>query len=90
MWQVTAPVVDGDRDRNPSTGRRSLTSWSKDEGPEIRGPNPAILLLLTGPPAGLSQLTPDGAAVLACEAGTHPNLRTRLHGQNHLTSPTFP
>jgi uncharacterized protein (TIGR03083 family) len=48
-------------------------SWSEGEGPEIRRPILAILLLLTGRPAGLSQLTGEGAAALAAKLGlTHP------------------
>jgi uncharacterized protein (TIGR03083 family) len=47
--------------------------WSEGEGAEIRGPILAILLLLTGRPVGLSQLTGEGAAVLAAKLGlTHP------------------
>ncbi len=39
-------------------------SWSVGEGPEIRGPVVALLLLLTGRRAGLSRLTGDGAEAL--------------------------
>lgn len=38
--------------------------WSAGEGPEIRGPIRALLLLLTGRPAGLSDVTGPGADVL--------------------------
>jgi uncharacterized protein (TIGR03083 family) len=40
-------------------------SWSAGEGPEIRGPIIAILLVLTGRPAGRSQLAGEGAVRLA-------------------------
>jgi uncharacterized protein (TIGR03083 family) len=38
--------------------------WSAGEGPEIRGPIRALLLLLTGRPAGLADVTGPGADVL--------------------------
>jgi uncharacterized protein (TIGR03083 family) len=41
------------------------TSWSAGDGPEIHGPVLAILLVLTGRPAGLPHLTGAGAAALA-------------------------
>jgi hypothetical protein len=44
-------------------------SWSEGEGHEIRGPILAILLLLTGRSAGFSQLTGEGAALLAATLG---------------------
>jgi uncharacterized protein (TIGR03083 family) len=40
-------------------------SWSAGEGPEIRGPVLAILLVLTGRPAGRSDLTGEGTVRLA-------------------------
>jgi uncharacterized protein (TIGR03083 family) len=39
-------------------------TWSAGEGPEIRGPISALLLLLTGRPAGLAAVTGPGADVL--------------------------
>lgn len=39
-------------------------SWAAGEGPEIRGPIAALLLLLTGRRAGLGRLTGDGAELL--------------------------
>ncbi len=39
-------------------------SWAAGEGPEIRGPIAALLLLLTGRRAGLDRLTGDGAELL--------------------------
>ncbi|MFF0903344.1 UNVERIFIED_CONTAM: maleylpyruvate isomerase family mycothiol-dependent enzyme [Kocuria sp. CPCC 205316] len=39
-------------------------SWAAGEGPEIRGPIAALLLLLTGRRAGLDRLTGDGAEML--------------------------
>ncbi len=38
--------------------------WSVGEGPEVRGPIAALLLLLTGRPAALPGLTGDGVAEL--------------------------
>lgn len=38
--------------------------WSIGAGTEVRGPIAAILLVLTGRPAGLSSLTGEGAAAL--------------------------
>jgi hypothetical protein len=38
--------------------------WSSGHGPEIAGPVGAILLLLTGRPVGLADLTGDGADLL--------------------------
>jgi len=43
------------------------TSWSVGSGPEIRGPILAILLVLTGRPAGLARLAGEGAGSLAAE-----------------------
>lgn len=37
------------------------TAWSRGQGPEVAGPVGALLLLLTGRPAGLEQLTGAGA-----------------------------
>ncbi len=39
--------------------------WTVGDGPEIRGPIEAILLLLTGRPAAVPRLTGDGTASLA-------------------------
>jgi len=39
-------------------------AWSGGEGPEIRGPIRALLLLLTGRPVGLADVTGPGAEVL--------------------------
>jgi uncharacterized protein (TIGR03083 family) len=39
-------------------------AWSAGDGPEIRGPIRALLLLLTGRPAGLADVTGPGADVL--------------------------
>jgi uncharacterized protein (TIGR03083 family) len=41
------------------------TSWSVGNGPEIHGPVLAILLVLTGRPAGLSHLGGEGTVALA-------------------------
>lgn len=41
------------------------TSWSVGNGPEIRGPVLAILLVLTGRSAGLARLAGEGAVALA-------------------------
>jgi uncharacterized protein (TIGR03083 family) len=41
------------------------TSWSVGDGPEIQGPVLAILLVLTGRPAGLKYLAGEGAESLA-------------------------
>ncbi|GAA4412835.1 maleylpyruvate isomerase family mycothiol-dependent enzyme [Fodinibacter luteus] len=37
------------------------TAWSRGQGPEVAGPVGALLLMLTGRPAGLEQLTGAGA-----------------------------
>lgn len=53
--------------RSPCQGHRLVatdTDWSAGEGPEVRGPVLAILLLLTGRPAGLAQLSGDDVAAL--------------------------
>ena len=42
-------------------------SWSVGSGPEIRGPMLALLLVLTGRPAGLAHLTGEGADSLDAE-----------------------
>ena len=39
-------------------------SWSAGEGPDVQGPVMAILLVLTGRPAGRAQLTGEGATRL--------------------------
>jgi uncharacterized protein (TIGR03083 family) len=41
------------------------TDWSIGDGPEIRGPITAILLLFTGRPAATSELTGEGVTALA-------------------------
>lgn len=41
------------------------TDWTVGEGPEVRGPVLALLLLITGRPVVLPQLEGEGAAVLA-------------------------
>jgi uncharacterized protein (TIGR03083 family) len=40
------------------------TDWSRGEGPEVAGPMGAILLLITGRPVALDQLTGEGADAL--------------------------
>lgn len=45
------------------------TEWSRGDGPEVSGPMGAILLLLTGRPAALDQLTGEGAAALRLSVG---------------------
>jgi hypothetical protein len=42
-------------------------AWSVGNGPEIRGPVVALLLLLTGRRAGLDEVTGDGADALRQE-----------------------
>ena len=44
--------------------RATDTDWSRGQGPEVTGPIGAILLLLTGRPAALEQLTGEGADAL--------------------------
>ncbi len=46
-------------------GTATDTDWSVGEGPEIRGPVLALLLLLTGRPVVLPQLEGPGATALA-------------------------
>jgi uncharacterized protein (TIGR03083 family) len=41
------------------------TAWSYGEGPEVTGPAMSLLLAMTGRPAGLSDLSGDGAPLLA-------------------------
>jgi uncharacterized protein (TIGR03083 family) len=43
--------------------------WSAGEGPEVRGPVGALLLLLTGRPAALPRLTGDGVPDLTARLG---------------------
>jgi len=43
--------------------------WAVGEGPAVTGPIGAIVLLLTGRPAGLAQLDGEGAAELAARVG---------------------
>jgi hypothetical protein len=45
------------------------TEWAVGDGPEIRGPILAILLLLTGRTAGYTELAGPGAAALAATLG---------------------
>ena len=45
--------------------------WSVGDGPEVRGPVAALLLLLTGRPAALPRLTGDGVPTLTARFG-HP------------------
>ena len=45
------------------------TEWSVGEGPEIRGPILAIVLLLTGRTAGHADLAGPGAAALGATLG---------------------
>jgi len=45
------------------------TEWSVGEGPEIRGPILAIVLLLSGRAAGFADLTGPGAAALGAALG---------------------
>jgi uncharacterized protein (TIGR03083 family) len=54
--------------RTPAVGYRFTatdTPWSVGDGPEIRGPVLAILLLLTGREAGLSDLAGEGVPSMA-------------------------
>jgi hypothetical protein len=46
------------------------TEWSVGDGPEIRGPILAILLLLTGRTAGYTDLAGPGAAALRATLGS--------------------
>jgi uncharacterized protein (TIGR03083 family) len=43
--------------------------WSVGDGPEVRGPIAALLLLLTGRPAALPRLTGDGVPTLTARFG---------------------
>ena len=45
------------------------TGWSWGDGPEVTGPGLSLLLAMTGRPAGLAELTGDGAAVLGQRMG---------------------
>ncbi len=40
------------------------TEWTHGDGPEVRGPMIALLTVMAGRPAGLSELSGDGAATL--------------------------
>ena len=55
------------------------TGWSWGTGPEVTGPAMSLLLAMTGRPAGLAQLTGDGAALLAGRMTAEPG--GRLAGQ---------
>jgi len=48
------------------------TGWSFGTGPEVAGPAMSLLLAMTGRPAGLAELTGDGAAVLAGRMTAEP------------------
>jgi uncharacterized protein (TIGR03083 family) len=58
----------------PSTPYRLIatdTDWSAGDGPEVRGPTLALLLLLTGRRAGYAQLDGPGVAALGTALGLH-------------------
>ena len=46
------------------------TDWSRGQGPEVAGPVGALLLLLTGRAAGVSQLSGEGADALRSAVAT--------------------
>ena len=48
--------------------------WSIGDGPEVAGPAPALLLAITGRPAGLAGLTGDGLPVLRDRIGSRASL----------------
>ena len=50
--------------------------WSVGDGPEVRGPIAALLLLLTGRPAALPRLTGDGVPTLTARLG-YPTVAAR-------------
>lgn len=45
------------------------TGWSYGAGPEVRGPAMSLLLAMTGRPAGLDDLSGDGAPILGGRLG---------------------
>jgi uncharacterized protein (TIGR03083 family) len=53
--------------------RATDVDWSRGQGADITGPIGAILLLLTGRPAALQQLTGEGAAALRATETPPPN-----------------
>ena len=72
VWDYQAARKDGRKlnvfRRLPYDGHRLVatdTDWSVGEGPEIRGPVLSLLLLLTGRPAVVPQLSGAGATALA-------------------------
>ena len=72
MWDYQSSRSDRSKTnvfrRLPYEGHRLVatdTDWSVGEGPEIRGPVLALLLLLTGRPVVLPQLSGEGATALA-------------------------
>jgi hypothetical protein len=48
------------------------TQWSAGDGPEVRGPIAALLLVCTGRAVALPQLSGDGAADLAARFAAIP------------------
>jgi len=45
------------------------TGWVHGDGPEVTGPALSLLLAMTGRPAGLADLSGDGAPVLNARMG---------------------
>jgi uncharacterized protein (TIGR03083 family) len=60
------------RARRRSAGLRLVatdTGWTAGDGPEVTGPTLALLLVLTGRPAGLPALSGEGVAALRARTG---------------------
>ena len=67
VWDVRGGWMGRVNRRLPLEGYRLTatdTGWERGQGPAVAGPTAALLLLLTGRPAGLDRLTGDGAAAL--------------------------
>jgi uncharacterized protein (TIGR03083 family) len=74
VWSMTFPF----RARRRLAGLRLVatdTGWQVGLGERVEGPMAALLLLLTGRPTGLSELSGPGAVVVASRLGT-PSART--------------
>jgi hypothetical protein len=52
------------------------TTWSAGEGPEVRGPMAALLLVLCGRLVALPQLSGAGAAALTARLSASPPARS--------------
>jgi uncharacterized protein (TIGR03083 family) len=86
VWSMSAPF----HARRRLAGYQLVatdTRWHVGSGQPVEGPMAALLLLLTGRPAALTQLSGTGAADLAA---TYPADATRITAGGATTSPEAP